>query len=282
MVPGLYDVIPGLDHVVVACLDHVVSRLDHVISSLYDVTHDDGLPYGDDAHVRVHGKLCSVLLEHSQLGSTGSASSLLESGLLGRSSGGGLDLGWPIAVNIAEVLFQRVLVGRLETALVAFVRLLSLVDGADVTFQSSRRERGEVALVTLVPPDIFMNRFDVVCEVNLGGASVVAPVADVVLGVGVAASPFMLQPDVGSQLAVSQEVLAACLAVNPFLGVLPPLMSFDQGSGGGGEVTKLTLEVLQGNLMYSFVVDVQQVFVDEPVAALSALVNGLLGGVHVL
>ena len=127
-----------------------------------------------------------------------------------------------------------------------------------------------------------MNRFDVVCEVYLGGASVVAPVADVVLGVGVAASPFMLQPDVGSQLAVSQEVLAACLTVNPFLGVLPPLMSFDQGSGGGGEVTKLTLEVLQRNLMYSFVVDVQQVFVDEPVAALSALVNGLLGGVNVL
>merc|ERR1719192_1788505 len=161
MVPCLYDVIPGLDHVVVACLDHVVSRLDHVISSLYDVTHDDGLPYGDDAHVRVHGKLCSVLLEHSQLGSAGAASSLLkseclsllQSGLLGRSSGGGLDLGWPIAVNIAEVLFQRVLVGRLETAFVAFVRLLSLVDGSDVTFQSSRRERGEVALVTLMPPE---------------------------------------------------------------------------------------------------------------------------------
>ena len=125
MVPGLYDVIPGLDHVVVACLDHVVTRLDHVISGLYDVTHDDGLPYGDDAHVCVHGKLCSVLLEHSQLGCTGAASSLfeseclslLQSGLLGRSSGGGLDLGWPIAVNIAEVLFQRVLVGRLETAI---------------------------------------------------------------------------------------------------------------------------------------------------------------------
>ena len=127
-----------------------------------------------------------------------------------------------------------------------------------------------------------MNRFDVVCEVDLGGASVVTPVADVVLGVGVAASPFMLQPDVGSQLAVSQEVLAACLTVNPFLGVLPPLMSFDQGSGGGGEVTKLTLEVLQRNLMHSFVVDVQQVFVDEPVATLPALVNGLLGGVNVL
>ena len=125
MVPGLYDVIPGLDHVVVACLDHVVSRLDHVISSLNDVTHDDGLPYGDDAHVRVHGKLCPVLLENSQLGCAGAASSLFESeclswlqrGLLGRSSRGGLDLGWPIAVNIAEVLFQRVLVGRLETAI---------------------------------------------------------------------------------------------------------------------------------------------------------------------
>ena len=58
-----------------------------------------------------------------------------------------------------------------------------------------------------------------------------------------------------------------------FLGVLPPLVSFNHGPGGGAEVAELAVEGLERHLVDGLVVDVQQVLVDEPVTALPAPVK---------
>ena len=48
------------------------------------------------------------------------------------------------------------------------------------------------------------------------------------------------------------------------------LVSFDHGPGWRTVVAELALEGLQGHLVNGLVVNVQQVLVDEPVAALAA------------
>ena len=48
------------------------------------------------------------------------------------------------------------------------------------------------------------------------------------------------------------------------------LVSFDHGPGWRAVVAELALEGLQGHLVNGLVVNVQQVLVDEPVAALAA------------
>jgi len=252
MVPSLNDMIPSLNDMIPSLNDMVPSLYD-MVSGLDDVTDDDGLA-DDDAHVGVDGELGAVLLQDGQLGCAGASShGLLErhcSGLRLTPPGSPswrLDLGGPHLVDIAQVHFQRVLVGSPKVALVAFERLLPFVHRGNVSLQTSRGERREVTLVAFVSPDILVNCLDVVGEVNLSGSCVVTPIAEVVLGSRVVATSFMFKPDVCLELSLGQKVGPTGLAGNLFFGMLPSLVSFDHGPCGGAVVAELALEGLQGH-----------------------------------